>query len=598
MEKLEKVEQKIVQQKQKNKPLKGFFCPISDQIMVEPMTCDTDENDKGEDTYEREEIKKWLVNNDTNPITNVKLKSKTLKPNKTMEKLIREFLQENPEYYENGEVYLPTSWIQQLVDAIKHDQLNAVNDWLAKDPRLLTMPLDELKTAFHLSCETSLELSDFLLKRLVAKEKLDEITTLMQPLRFRPIYLNALLLKEEDEKTIDLLLKLVPDINAVDPKTGNTLLKESINNHRWSLSLKLTTMNAKIYVENNNVHELEKEEKKLPQFEQFKQEQDLPAPRELGTNLNFIVQKKSDCLCIEPLPDEKVAIGRMNGKIEILDQKNAKRLIVPESLTGHSGPVTCLLYIPENQILVSGSSDNTIRIWDLNSFRYGCIKTLQQHTGPVIHLKRVFNEYFASCSADNTIIIWDTNGKCMQVLGREHGHTEPVLRVEPLSNNYLISCSVDKTLKVWNEWGECVQTLGGEHGHTGPVSCVVEVNNNNSNNNDLIVASGSTDHTIKLWDTHSGACITTLNGHTDSVNCLLSWSPNTLITGSADKTIRVWNITTSYCTYILSGHNGPILSLQQLVGGELMSNDEYGVKTWSGPDYKEQVSPKKLFYHQ
>lgn len=54
------------------------------------------------------------------------------------------------------------------------------------------------------------------------------------------------------------------------------------------------------------------------------------------------------------------------------------------------------------------------------------------------------------------------------------------------------------------------------------------------------VASGSSDNTIKIWDTSSGACAKTLQGHTSSVNSV-AFSPDQYVaSGSSDQTIKIW----------------------------------------------------------
>jgi WD40 repeat protein len=55
------------------------------------------------------------------------------------------------------------------------------------------------------------------------------------------------------------------------------------------------------------------------------------------------------------------------------------------------------------------------------------------------------------------------------------------------------------------------------------------------------LATGSTDQTVKLWDTADGQELLTLKGHSDTVYSL-AFSPDgkRLATGSYDRTVRVW----------------------------------------------------------
>ncbi|NEP88255.1 MAG: hypothetical protein F6K18_16245 [Okeania sp. SIO2C2] len=58
-----------------------------------------------------------------------------------------------------------------------------------------------------------------------------------------------------------------------------------------------------------------------------------------------------------------------------------------------------------------------------------------------------------------------------------------------------------------------------------------------------MLASGSNDCTIKVWNLSTGTLITTLTGHTGIITTL-AFSPDnqTLASGSDDKTIKIWRI--------------------------------------------------------
>jgi WD40 repeat protein len=58
-----------------------------------------------------------------------------------------------------------------------------------------------------------------------------------------------------------------------------------------------------------------------------------------------------------------------------------------------------------------------------------------------------------------------------------------------------------------------------------------------------LLASGSDDKTIKLWEVASGSLVRTLSGHTNDVRSV-AFSPDgrLLASGSDDKTIKLWDI--------------------------------------------------------
>src|SRR6266478_8913814 len=62
------------------------------------------------------------------------------------------------------------------------------------------------------------------------------------------------------------------------------------------------------------------------------------------------------------------------------------------------------------------------------------------------------------------------------------------------------------------------------------------------------IVSASEDHTLKLWDAHTGEERRTLHGHTSSVNgCAISPSGDIIVSASRDQTLRVWEVRTGAC---------------------------------------------------
>ena len=77
-----------------------------------------------------------------------------------------------------------------------------------------------------------------------------------------------------------------------------------------------------------------------------------------------------------------------------------------------------------------------------------------------------------------------------------------------------------------------------------------------------ILASGSEDDTIKLWDVATGRNIATLEGHTDYVTSVaFSHDGKLLASGSEDETVKLWDVATHTNTATLEGHTGEVLSV-------------------------------------
>ena len=77
-----------------------------------------------------------------------------------------------------------------------------------------------------------------------------------------------------------------------------------------------------------------------------------------------------------------------------------------------------------------------------------------------------------------------------------------------------------------------VKTL---RGHKGTVKSVAFLQNSN------LLAAGSSDKTIKIWNIDTGQCIQTLTGHENSVySVAFPQNSNLLASGSSDGTIKIW----------------------------------------------------------
>ena len=88
-----------------------------------------------------------------------------------------------------------------------------------------------------------------------------------------------------------------------------------------------------------------------------------------------------------------------------------------------------------------------------------------------------------------------------------------------------------------------------------------------------ILASGSVDEKIWLWNMTSGSQLRVLAGHTNTVNCV-AFSPNGqfLASGSQDLTVKLWNVLTGQELACIRGHTGPVQGVAFSIDGEALAS--------------------------
>ncbi|KAL6230308.1 hypothetical protein BDW75DRAFT_74574 [Aspergillus navahoensis] len=147
------------------------------------------------------------------------------------------------------------------------------------------------------------------------------------------------------------------------------------------------------------------------------------------------------------------------------------------------------------------------------------------------------------------------------------GHSDSVLSVAFSANgSILASGSYDRTIRLWDVWtGRELQTLAG---HLGLVQLVV------FSSSGITLASSSDDRAIRLWDIQTGKEMRILKGHLGLV-LSMAFSPDglTLASSSDDGTIRLWDTQTGKEVHILTGHSNQVLSLAFSANGLLSVSD-------------------------
>ncbi|KAI1787218.1 hypothetical protein LXA43DRAFT_1030141 [Ganoderma leucocontextum] len=191
----------------------------------------------------------------------------------------------------------------------------------------------------------------------------------------------------------------------------------------------------------------------------------------------------------------------------------------------HSDWINDMILCNYNQTLVTASSDGTIKAWSPHT--HGQSAPLHEPTVVGTHSDYVRclaycreQQWFASGSFDRTIKLWD--------LASTSSRSEPLI------------------------------TLHTPEG-AGAKSSVYALTTDPYGS---VIASGSPERVIRMWDPRSGKRIAKLVGHTDNIRTILiSEDAKYLLTGSADASIKLWSLSSQRCLHTFTHHTESVWSL-------------------------------------
>ena len=306
-----------------------------------------------------------------------------------------------------------------------------------------------------------------------------------------------------------------------------------------------------------------------------------------------------------------IAVGLETGDITILNAITGSQTAV---LSEHTKLVNSLAFSPDGTLLVSGSLDKTVKLWDLQTG--GVVKTFTGHTQWVKSVSISADlTTIASGSYDMTIRLWNIQtGECQCTIRQQKlvwcvrfSPTDPQHllsvcdgevwqwdtnghQIKPPYDGSCVSFSSDGTqLVLCNEAVVTVQnsdsgvTVAEFHVASSNISCCCF-----SPDGKLVAV--SFDNTAYVWDITSSDphLVGTFIGHTEYISSLAFFFSSSLISTSTDQSVKFWKIGTPSTESAVTDPNStsltsaPIKStaLQAKDGIILTCNSDGVVKTW------------------
>ena len=261
-------------------------------------------------------------------------------------------------------------------------------------------------------------------------------------------------------------------------------------------------------------------------------------------------------------------------------------------LKEHNGGFLCLAVARDGKIIVTGSEDTTVRVWDLKEKKQ--IAFYSQHKSDVICVAiDRDSRYVVSGSRDRTLVLMDLKRYCFKF--RFKGHTGCVCCVGfSLDENLMVSGSYSNEIRIWNfKSFECIGNTKTDF----PIYCLLVLSNDEfftgsknflqkwrfdslknpltieahadtissigKTSNNYLLITGSDDSTIKLWKIPSLEIYATLLGHSASIKSIsITPDDSKLISSSENDLIIVWSLKSLSQTHSFTFHNDVILSIK------------------------------------
>lgn len=286
--------------------------------------------------------------------------------------------------------------------------------------------------------------------------------------------------------------------------------------------------------------------------------------------------------------DSLIKIYNLNAMTEIESLYNV--------LSGHNGHVFCLHNMKNNNktIIISGCIDGTIKIWDPFNFNDNeLIDTLKSHKAAVSSFTNVFyhsndianerdSDLLVSGSFDKTIKVWDLNSENNKLLLTIEAHDHFVTSLTNILFNdslMIVSGSSDRKIKVWNHENlesPLVKEIKDEESYIECLSSCIF-------NKNVFLLIGFGNSTIKIISLENDNLAIQLVGHESVVTSVTSMTMDNqtvIVSSSLDKTIKIWNPINQQILIDLTEHEASVCSVNIIT-----KDDEIGIVSGSWDKY-------------
>lgn len=260
-------------------------------------------------------------------------------------------------------------------------------------------------------------------------------------------------------------------------------------------------------------------------------DQTLKLWRSDGTLLQTLKDNKSTVFrtAVFSQDSRMLVTGSVDQQVQIWDISNPEtsEIKLLKTLAGHQAPVNALAIAPDGKTIASGDN-KTIRLWN---FEGKLLHSFPAHNQIIWRLGfSLDGQFIASASADGTAKIWRVADG---LLAATLNHDGPVWGVAfSPQGNLVVTSSRDGNLKLWELDGTLLKTIPNLSG----------LNRLAISPDGKIIATAGVDTNVKLWS-NTGELLAILPGHQSMVfSVAFTADGNFLVSGGEEGTMIIWNL--------------------------------------------------------